>query len=74
DQYTVSGTTATEEGSVSLSGSSDCDQTWIAKGYVICPDAGNVDGELYKYPAGGSAIATLTASFSEPLASVAAAK
>lgn len=74
DQYTVSGTTATEKGSVSLSGSSDCDQTWIAKGYVICPDAGNIDGEIYKYPAGGSAVATLTGSFSEPLASVAAAK
>ncbi|HEY1882228.1 MAG TPA: hypothetical protein VGG51_04215 [Candidatus Cybelea sp.] len=74
DQYTVKGTTATEEGTVSLSGSSDCDQTWIAKGYVICPDAGNVDGEIYSYPAGGSPLATLTGSFSEPLASVAAAK
>jgi hypothetical protein len=66
--YTCSGTTCTLKQTVSLSGSSDCDQTWIAKGYVVCPDAGNDDGEIYKYPAGGSAIATLTASFSLPLA------
>jgi hypothetical protein len=74
DQYTVSGTTATEVGTVSLSGSSDCDQTWIGTGYVICPDAGNLNGEIYNYPAGGSAIATLTGSFSLPLASVEAQK
>jgi hypothetical protein len=72
--YTCSGTSCTLEQTVSLSGSSDCDQTWIAKGYAICPDAGNVDGEIYKYPAGGSPVAVLTASFSEPLASSAAAK
>ena len=52
--YTCSGTSCTLEQTVSLSGSSDCDQTWIAKGYAICPDAGNLDGEIYKYPAGGS--------------------
>jgi len=72
--YTCSGTSCTLEQTVSLSGSSDCDQTWIAKGYVICPDAGNLDGEIYKYPAGGSPEATLTDSFSEPLAASAAAK
>jgi len=72
--YTCSGTSCTLEQTVSLSGSSDCDQTWIAKGYAICPDAGNVDGEIYKYPAGGSPVAVLTASFSEPLAASAAAK
>ncbi|HTA54085.1 MAG TPA: hypothetical protein VK755_05025 [Candidatus Acidoferrales bacterium] len=72
--YTCSGTSCTLEQTVSLSGSSDCDQTWIAKGYAICPDAGNVDGEIYKYPAGGSPVAVLTASFSEPLAASAATK
>jgi hypothetical protein len=72
--YTCSGTSCTLKQTVSLSGSSDCDQTWIAKSYVICPDAGNLDGEIYKYPAGGSAEATLTDSFSEPLASSAAKK
>jgi hypothetical protein len=72
--YTCSGTSCTLEQTTALDGSSDCDQTWIAKGYVICPDAGNDDGEIYKYPAGGSIVATLTASFSEPLASSAVEK
>ncbi|MGC2405839.1 MAG: hypothetical protein WA431_05470 [Candidatus Cybelea sp.] len=72
--YTCSGTSCTLEQTVPLTGSSDCDQTWIGKGYVICPDAGNLDGEIYKYPAGGSPEATLTDSFSEPLAASAAAK
>ncbi|MGC1760055.1 MAG: hypothetical protein WA742_11920, partial [Candidatus Cybelea sp.] len=69
-RYAVSGTMATLKGTVSLSGSSDCDQTWIAKPLVFCPDAGNIDVEVYKYPAGGYATATLTGSFSEPIAAV----
>jgi hypothetical protein len=73
-QYSVSGDVATLEGTVSLSGSSDCVQTWIAKGLVYCPDAGNEDGEVYKYPAGGSAIATLTGSFDLPIGAVSVAK
>jgi hypothetical protein len=73
-RYAVSGTMATLKGTVSLSGSSDCDQTWIAKTLVFCPDAGNVDAEVYKYPAGGYPIATLTGSFSEPIAAVQVAK
>ena len=72
--YTCSGTTCTLEQTVALTGSGDCDQTWIAKGYVICPDAGNGDGEIYKYPAGGSIVATLTGSFDEPLAASAESK
>ncbi len=70
DQYTVSGTTATLAGSVALSGSGDCVQTWIGKGVVFCADATNEDGEVYKYPAGGSAIATLTGSFDLPIGAV----
>jgi hypothetical protein len=73
-QYTVSGTTATLKGTVSLSGSSDCAQTWIAKGVVYCGDAGNEDGEVYNYPAGGRAIAVFTGSFDLPLGVVAADK
>lgn len=42
---------ATLKGTVSLSGSSDCDQTWIARPYVYCADGGNLDGEVYRYPA-----------------------
>jgi hypothetical protein len=73
-QYTVSGTTATLKGTVSYSGSSDCAQTWIVPGLVYCADAGNNDAEVFKYPAGGSAIAVLTGSFTVPLGAVAAKK
>jgi hypothetical protein len=72
--YTVSGTTATLKGSVSLTGAADCAQTWIAAGVVFCADAYNDDGEVYKYPAGGSAIAVFTGNFDEPLGVVAAKK
>ena len=45
-QYTVSGTKATLKGTVSLSGSSDCAQTWIGTGVVFCADAGYGDGQV----------------------------
>jgi hypothetical protein len=73
-QYTVSGTTATLEGTVSLSGVGDCAQTWIAKGVVYCGDADNEDGSAFNYPAGGSAIAVFTGNFDYPLGVVAAEK
>ena len=71
-QYTVSGTKATLEGTVSLSGAGDCAQTWIVKHLIYCGDAGNNNGSVYKYPAGGSAIATLTGNFDLPLGVTAA--
>jgi hypothetical protein len=71
-QYTVSGTTATLKNTVQLSGTGDCAQTWIVKGLLYCGDAGNDDGEVFKYPAGGSAIATFTGSFAFPLGVTAA--
>jgi hypothetical protein len=71
-QYTVSGTTATLKSTVSFSGSSDCAQTWIVKGLVYCADAGNNEGEVFNYPAGGSPIATFTGNFDVPLGVVAA--
>ncbi|MBV9719766.1 MAG: hypothetical protein JOZ77_10625 [Candidatus Eremiobacteraeota bacterium] len=70
-RYTVSGTKATLEDTVSLSTSSDCAQTWIVKGLIYCADAGNDDGEVFKYPAGGSAIAVFTGNFDVPLGTVA---
>ena len=73
-QYTVSGTKATLKGTVSLSGAGDCAQTWIVQGLIYCGDADNGDGEVFSYPAGGSAIATLTGSFDFPLGMVAAEK
>jgi hypothetical protein len=68
--YTCSGTSCALAETVSLSGSSDCVQTWIEKSMVLCPDAGNDDLEVYNYPAGGAAISTLTASFSLPIGAV----
>jgi hypothetical protein len=66
--YTCKGTSCALKRTVSLTGSSDCDQTWIGNGVAFCPDAGNDDGAVYKYPAGGSPIATLTGTgFSGPL-------
>ncbi len=73
-QYTVSGTTATLKGTVSLSGAGDCAQTWIVKGLVYCGDAGNDGGEIYKYPAGGSPIAVFSGNFDVPLGMTAAKK
>jgi hypothetical protein len=58
--YACSGMSCKLKRTVSLSGSSDCVQTWIGNGDVFCPDAGNEAVEVYKYPAGGSPIASLT--------------
>ncbi len=73
-RYSVSGTKATLRGTVSLNGAGDCAQAWIVKGLVYCADAGNSDGEVFKYPAGGKAIATFTGSFDVPLGVVVADK
>ncbi|MGC2407789.1 MAG: hypothetical protein WA431_15405 [Candidatus Cybelea sp.] len=73
-RYVVSGTKATLKGTVSFTGSGDCGQSWIVKGLVYCADAGNNDGEVFKYPAGGSAVAAFTGSFDFPLGVVAAKK
>ncbi|HTA54741.1 MAG TPA: hypothetical protein VK755_08380 [Candidatus Acidoferrales bacterium] len=72
-QYTVSGTTATLKNTIQYTGNSDCAQTWLVKGLLYCGDAGGA-GEVYKYPAGGSPLATFTGSFDEPLGVVAAKK
>jgi hypothetical protein len=71
-QYTVSGTTATLKGTVSYSGAGDCAQTWIVKGLLYCADADNEGAEVFKYPAGGSPVATLSGSFDLPLGVTAA--
>jgi hypothetical protein len=71
-QYTVSGTEATLKGTVSFSGAGDCAQTWVTKHVVYCADADNGDGEVFQYPAGGSAIAVLGSGFPTPLGVTAA--
>jgi hypothetical protein len=73
-QYTISGTKATLEGTVKFTTSSDCAQTWLVKGLAYCGDYGNDDGEVFKYPAGGSATAVFTGDFDGPLGAVAAEK
>jgi hypothetical protein len=73
-QYTVSGTKATLKGTVLLSGSNDCAQTWIGTGVVFCADAGYGDGSVFKYPAGGEPIAVFSGNFDLPLGTVAADK
>jgi hypothetical protein len=58
--YACSGSSCGLKRTVSLTGAADCAGTWIAKTIVFCADAGNDDVAVYKYPAGGSSIATLT--------------
>jgi hypothetical protein len=60
--YTCKGTSCTLERTVSLLGASDCVETWIGVGAVFCPDAGLNESNVYKYPAGGSSVATLSGS------------
>lgn len=72
-RYTVSGTKATLKGTVSYV-AGDCAQTWIVKGILYCGDANNEDGGVYKYPTGGSPIATLGSGLPEPLGVTAANK
>jgi len=66
-RYTISGTTATLKSTVQLTGAADCSQTWIVKGFVYCADAGNDNGEVFKYPAGGAPVAAFTGNFVLPL-------
>jgi hypothetical protein len=66
-QYTISGTNATLKNTITFSGVGDCAQTWIVPGLLYCADAFNDDGLVFKYPAGGSPVATFTGNFDEPL-------
>jgi hypothetical protein len=72
-RYTVSGTKATLKSAITYLGVGDCAQTWIVKGLLYCGDADN-GGEVFKYPAGGSAIATFSGNFDSPLGVTAAQK
>jgi hypothetical protein len=73
-RYTVTGTKARLRAKISLTGASDCAQTWIAAGVVYCADAAADNGSAYAYPQGGPAIATLSGRFALPLGTVAAEK
>lgn len=71
-RYTVRGTKATLKGTVSLSGATDCAQTWIVTDFVMCADEGNEAAEIFKYPAGGSVAAVLQGNSNAPIGTVAA--
>jgi hypothetical protein len=73
-RYTIGETRASLKGTVSLRGASDCAQSWIAKALVYCADAANNDGEVFKYPAGGSIVAIFSGSFDFPLGTTAVQK
>ncbi len=70
-RYHVNGTTAMLKHTIQYNGASDCAQTWLVKDLMYCGDAGNNDGEVFAYPAGGNALAILSGSFDEPLGVVA---
>lgn len=67
--YSISGSTATLERTVSYSGASDCADLSIYKGkWFICADAGDNNAKVYAYPAGGAPRYTWSSSgFDEPL-------
>ncbi|MGC9992737.1 MAG: hypothetical protein ABSD52_10150 [Candidatus Cybelea sp.] len=59
-QFSVSGKKGTKIGSTPLTGAADVVQFWIAGSKLIGPDAGAGDAGIWKYPAGGSALKTIT--------------
>lgn len=54
-RFSISGSNATEVGSVLLGGSGQVDQSWIQGKKVIAPQQSGSDVLFYKYPEGGSA-------------------
>lgn len=59
-QFSISGKKGTKAGSTPLTGASEVVQFWIAGSKLIGPDAGAGDAGIWKYPAGGSALKTIT--------------
>jgi hypothetical protein len=59
-RFVMKGTVGKLKGSTILNGSSQCDVGWIQGKTVIAPQQNSADVLLYKYPAGGSAIKTIT--------------
>jgi hypothetical protein len=72
-RYAVHGTNLTLKDTVPLTGAV-CIQTWIGNGDILCPDALTDAVYVFKYPAGGSPVATLTGTFDYPTGSVQATK
>ena len=75
-QYTIKGTKATLAHTVTITGASDCAQTWIVPGLLYCGDAlsSGGGGNVYKYPKGGAPLVVFSGNFDSPLGVVAATK
>ena len=58
-QFSVSGSTATSVGSTTLNGTTTVEQFWIDGSQVIGPDFNAAVG-IWKYPAGGDPVKTIT--------------
>jgi hypothetical protein len=59
-QFSISGSSATEVGSTTLSGSKRVEQFWIQGNAVIGPDYSGTDAGFWPYPSGGSATRTIS--------------
>lgn len=57
-------------GSTPLTSGGGCVQYFIKGNKVICPNPNNANYLVYPYPAGGTAIKTISGSFSDPYAAV----
>lgn len=67
-QVTVKGSTATAVGTTTLGGSADVIQFWIYGKQIIGPNIGsNPNVMSWKYPAGGSALKTITGGLIQPV-------
>lgn len=68
-QFSISGTSGTEEGSTQLSGATQIFQFWIDGAKLIGPDSGQADAGIWNYPAGGAPVKTITGLYA-PLGAV----
>jgi hypothetical protein len=67
NQYTISGTSGTEAGTVTLGGGiSDPVQDWQDGKFVLTANAGSANATSFAYPAGGSPVSTVSG-LSEPI-------
>ncbi len=66
-EFSIKGTTATEEGTTALGGSQDVLGFWIGNGYVIGANIGSSPAvEYWDYPSGGPVQNSITG-FTEPV-------
>jgi DNA-binding beta-propeller fold protein YncE len=59
-QFSISGKNGRKAGSTSLGGAGEIFQFWIAGSRVIGPDSSDANVKIWSYPAGGSAIKTIS--------------